>query len=154
MDLHGTGLERIVERIRSVDERGETILDELIRDELVSSLLVLHGLHPHDVEARVTEALHKVRPRLQPHGYEVELLGIQNGRVRLRLRANGHGCGSTARTLKEMVENAIYQGAPDITSLTIEEAAEKQGFVPLEMLQRSGLVVPVSNTHALEEGAL
>jgi hypothetical protein len=59
-----------------------------------------------------------------------------------------------------MVENAIYQGAPDVTSLVIEGATEKQGFVPLEMLQGSALGMRGANgysAHSLavvEEGGL
>ena len=34
-----------------------------------------------------------------------------------------------------MIEDAVYQNAPDITALVIEGADEKRGFVPLEMLQ-------------------
>ena len=81
------------------------------------------------------QALEKARSRLRAHDGEVELLSIQDGAVRLRLQANGHGCGSTAQALKETVEEAIYQAAPDITALIIEGAEDKQGFVPLEMLQ-------------------
>jgi len=65
----------------------------------------------------------------------VELLSLERGAIRLRIQANSHGCGSTAQALKEMVEDAIYQAAPDLTSLIIEGAEEKAGFVPLEMLQ-------------------
>jgi Fe-S cluster biogenesis protein NfuA len=88
-----------------------------------------------DLEARLAQALDKARLRLRPHESEVELLSIQDGAVRLRLRANGHGCGSTGQALKEMVEEAVYQAAPDITELVIESPSEKQSFVPLEMLQ-------------------
>jgi Fe-S cluster biogenesis protein NfuA len=157
MDLHGAGLERIVDRIQNVGDGGETILEKLGRDELVSSLLVLHGLHPLDFDARVAGALDKVRPRLRSQDGEVELLSTQGGEVRLRLQANGHGCGSTAQTFKEMVENAVYQAAPDVTSLVIEGATDKQGFVPLEMLQGRALGLEVPNGHSLvavEEGGL
>ena len=89
----------------------------------------------------MTQALDKMRPRLRPHGGEVE-----SGRASrtapsgLRLHANGHGCGGTAQTLEAMVEEAVYQAAPDLTSLVIECAAEKQAFVPLEMLRNSRLL--------------
>ena len=39
-------------------------------------------------------ALEKVRPYLQKHGADVELLGLAGGVVRLRLRGVGHGCAS------------------------------------------------------------
>ncbi|MGA3239447.1 MAG: NifU family protein [Bryobacteraceae bacterium] len=137
MDLHGAGLDRILELIRSDAAGGEGLVEKLGRDELVASLLVLYGLHPLNLEARITEGLDKARARLRSHQGEVELLSVQDGVVRLRLHANGHGCGSTAQALKELVEDAVYQCAPDIASLVIEDAGEKPGFVSLELLQKT-----------------
>ena len=79
-------------------------------------------------------ALAKARLRLRTHEGDVELLSIQEGAVRLRLHANGHGCGSTPEALREIVENAVYQAVPDVADLFIESDAPKQDFVPLEML--------------------
>jgi Fe-S cluster biogenesis protein NfuA len=136
MDLHGAGLERMLELIGSDGDAGASLVPRLGRDELVGSLLVLYGIHPMTLEARVGLALDKARSRLRSHDGEVELLSLGDGAVRLRLRANGHGCGSTAQALKEIVEDAIYLAAPDVTTLVIEGAEDnKQGFVPLEMLQ-------------------
>jgi Fe-S cluster biogenesis protein NfuA len=135
MDLHGAGLERILELIRKSGDSGESIIEQLGRDELASSLLILYGIHPSTLEDRVTQALDRVRTRLRSHEGEVELLSIQDGAVRLRLHANGHGCGSGAEALKEIVEEAVYQRAPDISELIIEEPASKRNFVPLETLQ-------------------
>ncbi len=136
MDLHGAGLERMLELIRAAGEEGESVVSRLGRDELVASLLVLYGLHPVDLEERISQGLDKARTRLRSHEGEVELLSIQDGAVRLRLRANGHGCGSTVQALKEIIENALYQAAPDLTALVIEaEEEKKHSFVPLEMLR-------------------
>jgi Fe-S cluster biogenesis protein NfuA len=143
MDLHGAGLERTLELIAAAPDGGEKMIQKLGRDELVSSLLILYGLHPESLEARLAQALDKVRSKLRTHEGEVELLGLQEGAVRLRLQARGQGCGSTPQALKEIVENVLYQGVPDMTSLVIEGAEEKQGFVPLGMLQK---------TSALENG--
>ncbi|HLX45439.1 MAG TPA: NifU family protein [Bryobacteraceae bacterium] len=137
MDLHGAGIERMLELIRASGDAGETMVQKLGRDELVSSLLVLYGLHPVSLEGRVSQALDKVGPKLRAREGDVELLRVEEGAVRLRLHANGHGCGSTAEALKEMVEEAIYQTAPDVTSLIIEGTEPKQSFVPLTMLQDS-----------------
>jgi Fe-S cluster biogenesis protein NfuA len=147
MDLHGAGMERMLELIRQSGDGGAGLIEKLSGDELVESLLVLHGLHPQSLEVRIDRALDKARVRLRAYQGEVELIGIQDGAVRLRLRANGQGCGSTAEALKEMVENAVYQVAPDIVSLAIEGTSEKQGFVPIEMLQDALIL------HA-EKGAL
>src|SRR5258708_6516551 len=65
MELHGAGLERILELIVASSDAGASLIQKLGRDELVSSLLVLHGLHPLDMEARITQALDKIRSRLR-----------------------------------------------------------------------------------------
>ena len=136
MDLHGTGLERMLELIRAPGDGGETLVKSWSRDELRCRVCwFCIGLHPLSLEARVTQAVEKAALRLRAYEGEVELVSIEDGAVRLRLHANGHGCGSTATALKETVEDVIYQSAPDITSLVIEGAEEKSGFVPLEMLQ-------------------
>jgi Fe-S cluster biogenesis protein NfuA len=140
MDLHGAGLERILELIRAPDDRGEGLVLKLGRDDLVASLLVLYGLHPLNIEARVIQAVEKLSARLRAHEGEVKLLSMEHGAIRLRIQASGHGCGSNAQALKEMAEEALYQAAPDLASLTIEGAEEKTGFVPLEMLQSAPLV--------------
>src|SRR5580692_2146534 len=82
MDLHGAGIERMLELVRADATGGEGLIYKLGRDELVASLLVLYGLHPLDLEARVVEALDKARARLRSHQGEAELLSIQDGTVR------------------------------------------------------------------------
>lgn len=134
MDLHGAGLERIVDLIReSGNDAG--LLDRISGDEAVESLLVLHDLHPLGLEARIQRGVNLAQERLRPHRGEVELVSLENGAMRLRVRAHANSCGSTGEALKEIVEGAIYQMAPDIVSLAVDTADGKESFVPLEMLQ-------------------
>ena len=77
-------------------ESGQRTIDDLGRDPLVSSLLVLYGLHPLDLETRVAQAVEKVQPRVRKGGGELELLG--HSRVAWSgcdLQVTGHACGST-----------------------------------------------------------
>jgi Fe-S cluster biogenesis protein NfuA len=137
LDLHGAGLERVMEIVAKNDESGQRTIDDLGRDPLVSSLLVLYGLHPLDVESRVAQAVERVRPQVRQGGGELDLLGIEAGVVRLQLQVTGHGCGSTGKTLKKLVEDALYEAAPDMNRLIIEgleEPAGSSGFVPLGKL--------------------
>ena len=62
--------------------------------------------------------------RLRKLDAEVELVSIQDGAIQVRLRTSGHGCGSTTKNLKAIVEESIYDLAPDLTSLTIHEPEE------------------------------
>jgi Fe-S cluster biogenesis protein NfuA len=118
-------------------EHGQLIIDELGADPLVGSLLVLYGLHPLDLESRVARAVEKVRPRVFKHGGEIQSFRVDEGTVRLRVQVAGHGCGSTASTLRNLVEDAMYEAAPDMSTLVLEgleEPSGATGFVPLEKL--------------------
>jgi Fe-S cluster biogenesis protein NfuA len=121
LDLHGRGLERILESVHDSGESGAALIDALGRDQLVSGVLLLHGLHPLDLEARVRSALETVRPRLGLHGGSVELVEVtEEGAVRIRLEGNCHGCPSSRITLHSTIEEELYAVAPDITSLQVE----------------------------------
>jgi Fe-S cluster biogenesis protein NfuA len=147
LDLHGTGLERVMEVVSKNGESGLRTIDDLGRDPLVSSLLVLYGLHPLDLESRVAQAVEKVRPQVRKGGGELNLLGVEGGIVRLRLQITGHVCASTGKTLKTIVEDALYEAAPDVDHLLIEgleESAGSSGFVPVGKL---GGVIAAASAH-------
>ncbi len=125
--MQGSSLERMMEIIYAAGPTGQTMIDALGQDELVSSLLLVHGLHPLDLESRVRNAIEKVGPRLAQHGGSVEFLAVtREGALKLRLAGNCHGCPSSLLTLKFSIEEAIYAAAPDVTSMEVE------GATPLE----------------------
>lgn len=119
LDLYGAGLERIVEEIAAHDDGR--IAAALAGDELVAHLLLVHGLHPVPLEDRVREALDSVRPYLESHGGNVELLAIEEATVRLHLEGSCSGCPSSSMTLKLAIENAIQKHAPEIEEVTADE---------------------------------
>jgi Fe-S cluster biogenesis protein NfuA len=123
-DLYGGGLARIVE---VVGESDPITLDRLAHDELISSLLLVHGLHPDDLETRVIRALEGVRPMLAGHGGDVELLDIDAaaGAVHLNLLGSCHGCPSSTVTLRMAVETAIAEAAPEIIIIDVEQPTEE-----------------------------
>ncbi len=120
LDLHGAGLGRLVDVLEEAGEAGRGILDSCARDDVLSGLLLLHGLHPLDLEARVRQALEGVRPYLRSHGGNVELLGVEDGVVRLRLEGSCHGCPSSSVTMKQTIEEAILARAPDAAAVVVE----------------------------------
>jgi len=65
MDVHGAGLERVMEIVFEDPASGRAIVDKLARDSVVSSLLVLYSLHPDDLETRVRKAVDQMLPRLR-----------------------------------------------------------------------------------------
>jgi Fe-S cluster biogenesis protein NfuA/nitrite reductase/ring-hydroxylating ferredoxin subunit len=129
VDLYGAGLERLLE---IVHEHGglDASLEALARDDLVASLLLVHGLHPHDVTTRVRHALETVRPYLGSHGGDVKLLSIDGGVVRLRMLGSCDGCPSSSVTLKLAVEGAIEAAAPEVSAIEVEAATGQQKTGP------------------------
>jgi Fe-S cluster biogenesis protein NfuA len=130
LDLHRSGLERML------DYLDAAVVDTCARDEVVAGMLLLHGLHPLDLEARVRQALEQVRPALRGHGGEVVLLEVRDGVVRLRLEGNCHGCPSSSATMRQTIEEAIVGKAPDALAVEVEGMVEEvsaNGFPPARL---------------------
>ncbi len=121
LELHGLALDRMLELIvEQAGEQGSALLACFAGDDRVGNVLMLHGLHPVDITTRVAGALETVRPYLASHGGNVELLGVDDGVVRLRLEGSCKGCPSSAATLKTAIEEAIMAAAPDVLEITAE----------------------------------
>lgn len=119
LDLHRAGLERMLGKLDAA------IVDACAGDDVVAGMLLLHGLHPLDLETRVRQALEEVRPALRGHGGDVELLEVCDGVVRLRLEGNCHGCPSSSATMRQTVEEAIVGKAPDALVVEVEGLVEE-----------------------------
>jgi Fe-S cluster biogenesis protein NfuA len=144
MELHGAGLDRMMEIVARAGASGHALMENFAGDDLVAGLLLLYGLHPHDLEARVMKALDETRPFLQSHGGDVELLGVTDGTVRLRLAGSCRSCSSSTVTLKLAIERAIYDAAPDVNEIVTEGQiapngpATANGLVQLEGVSNNG----------------
>ena len=148
MALHGAALERMLGLATEAGEPGETLIRKCGSDELVSSVLLLYGLHPESVHTRITRALEKSRPFLESHSANAELVSIQeDGTVTVRLepRANG-GCGSAGASVKSTLEATLQNAAPDASSIVVEEAGAlltQSGFVSVAQLSNSTSRTPL-----------
>jgi Fe-S cluster biogenesis protein NfuA len=113
-------------------------VDRLVADDLVASLLLIHGLHPHDVDRRVSDALDRVRPYLGSHGGDVHLLDIVGDTVQLQFAGSCKSCPSSAVTLELAVEDAIRAAAPEVSSIELvtpeAETAQSSAVIPAESL--------------------
>ncbi|MEV6140544.1 NifU family protein [Nocardia sp. NPDC051990] len=130
VDLYGTALGRIVAVL------DDPTVEDLTRDDLVASLLLVHGLHPHDVRTRVAAALDSVRPYLGSHGGDVVLIDVADDVVRLELSGSCRTCPSSSVTLELAVEDAVRTAAPEIHAIEVVAAAAAQqpGVIPAEAL--------------------
>jgi Fe-S cluster biogenesis protein NfuA/nitrite reductase/ring-hydroxylating ferredoxin subunit len=132
-DLYGAGLERMM---RLAVGANPGLAEAFAEDNLVASLLLVHGLHPHSVARRVTDALDSVRPYLGSHGGDVHLLDVDRDVVRLRFSGSCKSCPSSSVTLELAVEDAIRAAAPEIASIEVVavEADSSQSVIPAESL--------------------
>ena len=122
LSLHGAGIQRMLETLFDSGDTGKASIRQFAADPLISSLLVLHDLHPDDLETRVRRALGKL------HG-AADIVSVFDGSVRLRLNTNS--CG-----VRESVEAAVHEEAPDAVEIIIEDSAATapNNFVPLAAL--------------------
>lgn len=159
-DLYGGGLQRILEILDDAGALTADVLNALAADDLVASLLLVHGLHPHDVATRVSGALDTVRPYLASHGGDVELLGItDDGVVRLRLLGSCDGCASSSVTMTLAVQDAITQAAPEVVGFDVESPRAAKGsgrpLLPLSVVgPADGSWQPLPDVSTLPPGSL
>jgi Fe-S cluster biogenesis protein NfuA len=134
--LYGDGLSHIVAALRDQGEPGVAMLHKLAEDPLVESLLLLHDLHPLDVDARIQRALDRVRPYLGSHAGGVEYLGVRDGVALLRLEGSCHGCPSSTVTVQLAIEGAVADAAPEVTKVVVEGMTAPPAPVLLQIGQR------------------
>jgi Fe-S cluster biogenesis protein NfuA len=138
LEFHNVGLRKILD-FAVTTANPQKPLAPLCNDPIVSNLLLLHGLHPLDLESRVRGALEKVAPYLASHGGHVELVSIGDaGDVNLRLEGSCRGCPSSRVTLQSTIEQELLTAAPEISAIHVEGLVEAPpapaGFVPIENL--------------------
>jgi len=120
VQLYGAGLERILETLVAAGADGERIAASLADDPLVATLLLIHDLHPVALEQRVQTALDSVRPYMESHGGNVELLSLEHGVARIHLRGSCSDCSASSVTLELAIKQALEEMAPDLEGLEVE----------------------------------
>ena len=147
MELYGEGLERIFQTLGASGPATLAVRDALVGDGVVGSLLLIHGLHPVELETRVQAALDSVRPYLQSHSGDVELLRLDDGVAHLRLQGSCDGCPSSAATLELAITQALDEAAPDLAGIEVE------GVVPQPQPSFAGGQLPlVGNAASAQPG--
>lgn len=127
MEFHADAIGRILEKVSESTSTDPGLIETMAQDPLVHGVLLLHGLHPLDTEARVHQALEKVRPSLRSHRGDVELMELDENRVKLRLIGTCNGCPSSASTFRNLLESAIQEMVPEIESIEVDGMVSSKG---------------------------
>src|SRR3712207_6367210 len=152
--LHRQSLGRLLELVAVLG--GQGLVERISQDPMVRTLLEMYDLPEADERTQVERALEDVYPYFRSHGGKLELLGVEKGKVRVRLSGSCEGCPGTATTLKRVVEEALREGFPGFRELVAEEPPPKQekpiqlGSRPL----RRPRWVSVGRLEALEPGEI
>jgi Fe-S cluster biogenesis protein NfuA/nitrite reductase/ring-hydroxylating ferredoxin subunit len=147
LEMHGAGLATIGGVLDEAGPAGEEAKAKLVADPIVASLLLIHDLYPVPLEQRVGEALEEVRPYMESHDGNVELLGVEDGVVRLRLAGSCDGCPASASTLELAIKEALEKAAPDLAGLEVEGLVEERpppSGTPLPVIQNGNGAAPTN----------
>lgn len=123
--LYGGGLARALDHARTAGV-GDAFDQLLADDELLASLLVLHGLHPMSTEQRVRRALAQLRAELGLADDALALVEIRDGVAQLAAH-DTLGGGAMSQGLAEgIVKRVIETAAPEIESIAISGLAPRR----------------------------
>lgn len=127
VSVYGQGLARMLQHARHAGAAETELAAQVTADPLVSSLLLLHGMHPAPLQDRVHGAIAALAPLLAPHGVTLELLAVEATALRLRVRRETAACASTSRKVEESIEHAIHEAAPEVERIAIEDPKAEAG---------------------------
>src|SRR6202042_3937494 len=102
----------------------------------VEGLLLLHDLHPLDLDTRIQRALDRVRPYLGSQAGGVQYLGVDGGAARLRLEGSCDGCPSSTVTVELAIRSAVEDAAPEVTEVVVEGMAAAPAPALLQIRRR------------------
>ena len=103
-------------------------------DPMAQALLAMYGLADVEPEILVDEALDEVRPYIESHGGDVELLDVRGGEVHLRLGGACNGCAGSAMTLTRGIEQALREHYPGFERIVAHEP--EPALLQIEVLHR------------------
>lgn len=105
--VHRPGLERLA--------AGE------VDDPMAHALLSMYELVPLEDTIQVEEALDEIRPYIESHGGELELLHVDEGSVHVRMSGACHGCAASAMTLRRGIEEKLRERYPNFREVVAHD---------------------------------
>ena len=149
LGFHSSGIARLMQILAAEGDHAASLLDKIAGDRLVASLLLLYGVHPSSLETRVRQALDRLRSNPVLSSSAVELLGITDRVVRLRLVQDKHGCHSSPQIFRSAIEEALYEAAPEVDEVQFVDDVQQTAvtFVSLDSVRgRNGLTRTLKGT--------
>jgi hypothetical protein len=124
MAMHRDGLERALALAGDETLGGPALLARFADDPHVAPLLLVHDLHPYPVDVRLRRALDRLRPQIAGRGCRAAMNAIDGATARVRIE--GHLAGARAQELRQLVETAIFEAAPEITKVAFDDFTARE----------------------------
>ncbi len=111
--LERDGDERALHLLQLMDAVHRPALGLILAGDVdhpvAQALLAMYELADVDEQIEVEEALDEIRPYIESHGGELELLDVQDGVVHVRMGGSCNGCAASAMTLRRGVEEKLRE---------------------------------------------
>jgi len=140
--LERDGDERALMLLQLMDAVHRPALELLLAGDpdhpVAAAVLAMYELVPLDERTQIEEALDEVRPYIESHGGDLELLDVAGGVVHVRMSGSCHGCAASAMTLRRGIETKLRERIPwfeEIVAHEPEDEAEQDGATVLPMVQ-------------------
>jgi hypothetical protein len=117
--LYGAGLARALDAGRQAGASEAALGERIVADDLLGSLLVLHGLHPLTVAQRIDRALARVRGELGLGDGQLVMTELCDGELRLRASSALGGGAMSARVAEAVIRRTLEAAAPELTTIQI-----------------------------------
>lgn len=70
-----------------------------------------------EIREKVEKAIEEIRPNLQADGGDIELVDVENGIAKVKLKGACAGCPMSTMTIKWGVEKFLKRKIPEITKV-------------------------------------
>lgn len=134
-EVHRDALRTIVRTLRD-DPRGKELLFALVDDPVVHLALAMHGIVRPDPLTAAQGVLASVRPALQSHGGDVELVRVEDATAYVSLRGACNGCSMASVTMRTTIEEALLAGVPGLRRVEVVPREPEPAFVDLATVRR------------------
>ncbi len=132
LDLHAIALAKVL-AICQETENGDLLIRNLLADAYVGAVVLLHGLHPQDADARLRSKLAEMRPHWGVRGFRVELTHVDRTSARVRVVVSDDADRGTNKALALEIEQVLTEAAPDLDRIMVEvsdKSVRTTEFVP------------------------
>ena len=129
--LYGQGLAHALLDARAAGADPDALAAVVSADQLLASLLVLHGLHPHELERRIATALEAVRVELGAGEDDLAVAELTDDTVVVRARPGVGGGAMSPQLVESVVRRALECAAPELAAIHVEGLAR----VPRDLVQ-------------------